>query len=115
MKGLLSQRERDHILERIQKQRFSTSRKNVAPWCMQWIALAFAVLFLVFYFTNADFGWTKECFFGLAWLLVAILNHNQWERYKEQSILREKLDASNEHRTGQASSDTVPNASRHES
>jgi hypothetical protein len=94
MKDLLSQNEREQVLARIRKQKFSKSRKNVAPWCMQWISLAFSVLWLAFYFAKAEFGWTRNLMIGLAWLAISLLNHIQWERYKEQWVLKEMMGES---------------------
>jgi len=96
MKELLSHKERDQVLERIKKQKFSATRRNVASWCMQWFALVFSALWFVFYFGKAEFKWTPYLFLGLAFLLVALLNHLRWERYKEQFVLREMIEKSSE-------------------
>ena len=107
MKELLSQRERDKVIARVKKQKFLTSRKNVAPWCMQWIALFFSAAWITPYFLNSESGWTRNLLFGLAWLVIAMLSHNQWERYKEQSILKQMLDESSEQNDGQLSSESA--------
>jgi hypothetical protein len=93
MKELLTQPERDRVMDRIKKQKFSTNRKNVGAWCMQWVALVFSGLFFWQHFARAGEAQpTWHVFFAIAWLLVALLNHVQWERYKEQFILREMID-----------------------
>jgi len=97
MKQLLSQRERDRIIARVKKQKYATDRKNVAPWCVQWLAIAFSFAWLTAYFVADGSGLTRNLFFAIAWLFVAGISHCQWERYKDQSILKQKLDEFSEH------------------
>ena len=89
---LLSEVERSRIIERVRKQKFLTTRKNVLPWCMQWITLAFGVLSLPEFIGHTTFGIKQTLLLALPWFLAALIYHESWERYKEQSILRECLD-----------------------
>ena len=89
---LLSEAERDRIIKRVKQQRFSTNRRNVVPWCGQWMALGFGVLSLPGYVFATHFEWTQVLPLSLPWLLIALLYHESWERYKDRSILKEYLD-----------------------
>ena len=60
---------------------------------MQWIALAFGVLSLPGYIGTTKFEWTQTLLLVLPWFLAALIYHESWERYTEQTILREYLEA----------------------
>jgi len=42
---------------------------------------------------------TRNLALALAWLAMAMMNNIQWQRYKEQSIIKDMLDKSTEQDT----------------
>jgi len=110
MSDLLKPKERDQILERIKKQRFASTRKNVPSWCMQWLALAIYLLWLLqFLVGNTDFDWKRDPNLALIWSLVIFLSALQCQRYKERFILKQMTEKMTQENgpTDQASAGTA--------
>ena len=96
MKDLLTPKERAKLLCRINKQKFSNTRKNVAPWCMQWISTFISITWLVLYLVDGTFELNQQLLFFITWFMIALLSHVSWKRYMEQSILNELLEKTSE-------------------
>ena len=95
-KMLISETEIEKIKGEVSSKQFKTNKKNVAFWCLQycWFFIGLTQLLLLLT-TNSQLN-QQNLFMPIGAFFVALANHIQWKRYKEQYVMSTLLKKYNE-------------------
>ncbi|MFA6101875.1 MAG: hypothetical protein WCV67_08060 [Victivallaceae bacterium] len=92
---LLTEKENRQILEFIRNAEFKDDRKKVPYWTLRYvcalISLFFFIVTPVLFLNGRGFLCAIPLLLGMCWLLVGIVLHVQWLRYKEIAALKSAL------------------------
>lgn len=93
MAELLDEAEVEAIVAEARRQKYRSTRKNVVPWCMQWMMLGFGgiCLLLGVFFQHSSIAYFYFGF-GAMCLLAALIGRAEWKRYQALYVLKRYLD-----------------------
>ena len=92
MNNLLHPDEVETIIRHVRAEHFTTNRKNVPPWCMQWFFGVSALIFIVLWLLGRQWHINRPLIMAAICIGISALGNIQWKRYKERWLLRQTLD-----------------------
>jgi hypothetical protein len=94
---LLTERESKQIIEFIRNAEFKDDRKKVSCWTLRYvcalIGLFFFVVTPVLFLNGRGFFCAIPLLLAVCWMLVGLIFHVQWLRYREIAVFKSALSS----------------------